>query len=115
MLLINLNQNHVSELHGLIEVNRSNLREWLPWLDKIVTASDTAAFIESISKPGSAPHFGVLHQGRLCGVAGFHEIQTQVKVGSIGYWLAEAHSGKGIISSAVKELVKLGFAELKLN
>ncbi len=115
MLLINLNQNHVSELHSLIEANRNYLREWLPWLDNMVATSDTAAFIESISKPGSAPHFGVFHQGQLCGVAGFHEIQTQASVGSIGYWLAEPYTGKDIISSAVIKLIELGFSELKLD
>jgi len=51
----------------------------------------------------------------LCGVAGFHEIQTQASVGSIGYWLAEPYTGKGIISSAVTKLIELGFRELKLD
>ncbi|MEH6345702.1 MAG: GNAT family N-acetyltransferase [Bermanella sp.] len=110
-----LDQNHISELHQLIENNRGYLREWLPWLDNIKLISDTANFIGSISHPSSAPHFGVFHQGRLCGVAGFHEIETQIKVGTIGYWLAQNHAGKGIISAAVKELLEIGFKKLKLE
>lgn len=110
-----LNQNHMGELHQLIESNRGYLREWLPWLDNIKRISDTAAFIESISKPNGAPHFGVFYNGKLCGVAGFHEIQPQKKIGSIGYWIAQNHSSKGIVSAAVQELLDLGFQQLNLN
>ena len=110
-----LNQNNISELHQLIESNRSYLRAWLPWLDNIKLISDTATFIESISRPQSAPHFGVFHQGKLCGVAGFNEIKDQAKVGTIGYWLAQSYAGKGIISTAVKELLAIGFEKLNLE
>lgn len=110
-----LNQNHIPELHQLIENNRGYLREWLPWLDNIKLISDTANFIGSISHSGSAPHFGVFHQGKLCGMAGFHEIEAQANVGVIGYWLAQNYAGKGIISAAVKELLEIGFKKLKLE
>ena len=139
VLLKPLSQSHTYDLHQLIESNRDYLKEWLPWLDNITVLSDTASFIESVSASGlevraglgleeesverlglnekldHAPHFGVFFKGELCGVAGFHEIQPQSKVGAIGYWLAQAYTGQGIISTAVKELIEIGFNELKLQ
>jgi ribosomal-protein-serine acetyltransferase len=33
----------------------------------------------------------------------------------MGYWLAEAQTGKGLMRAAVKELIDEGFQQLKLN
>jgi ribosomal-protein-serine acetyltransferase len=110
-----LNHQYNQELHGLIEKNRGYLREWLPWLDNIKSIGDTAAFIESVSHTANSPHFGVFYHGKLCGVVGFHDIQAPEKVGTMGYWLAQNYSGKGIISDAVKELTDMGFKQFKLQ
>ena len=110
-----LDQNNTQELHQLIESNRSYLREWLPWLDNITAVSDTAIFIESISCLDSAPHFVVFHEGKLCGIAGFHDILPKVKVASIGYWLAQNQAGKGLTSAAVQELLEIGLQQFKLE
>ncbi len=113
-----LKLDHTQELYELTEANREYLREWLPWLDQIKSSSDTKKFIESAikeSSAGGAPNFAVLCQGSICGVAGFHEINKQHKIGSIGYWLAQNYSGNGIITMAVKELLKIGFSEFNLN
>ena len=109
---------HAQELYDLTEANREYLREWLPWLDAIQSSSDTKKFIESTteeSSTGGAPNFAVLYKGIICGVAGFHKINKQHKTGSIGYWLAQSHTGNGIMTTAVKELLKIGFGELNLN
>ncbi len=109
---------HSQELYDLTEANREYLREWLPWLDHIKSISDTEKFIESTieeSSVGGAPNFAVFYEGAICGVAGFHEINKQHKIGSIGYWLAQNYNGNGIITTVVTELVKIGFGELNLN
>ncbi len=105
-------------LFDLTEANRGYLRVWLPWLDEINSISDTEKFIESTMKEsssGGAPNFAVLYNGTICGVAGFHEINKQHKIGSIGYWLAENYNGQGIITMAVKKLLDVGFGEFNLN
>ena len=108
-----LRLDHTQELYELTEINREYLREWLPWLDKIGSSSDTKAFIESAA--GGSPNFTILYKGAMCGVAGFHEICQQHKIGSIGYWLAQNHTGKGIVTAVVNELLKIGFSDLSLN
>lgn len=118
MVLEQLKLAHAKELYELTEANREYLREWLPWLDSIKSSSDTEKFIESTikeSSAGGAPNFAVLCEGSICGVVGFHEINKQHKIGSIGYWLAQDYSGKGIMTKAVKDLLEIGFRDLNLN
>ncbi|OUS13382.1 GNAT family N-acetyltransferase [Gammaproteobacteria bacterium 53_120_T64] len=113
-----LKLDHAQELYDLTETNREYLKEWLPWLDQIKSSDDTVKFIESTikaSSSGGAPNFSILYEGVICGVVGFHTINKQHRSGSIGYWLAQNHTGKGIITEAAKELLKIGFGELNLN
>jgi len=110
-----LSLDHVQKLYDLTEANREYLREWLPWLDHIKSSTDTKEFINNTVKPGAAPHFAVLYDRSVCGVAGFHEINTQHRIGSIGYWLACQYVGSGIITTAVHKLLKIGFNEHALN
>ena len=110
-----LNLEHTKELYDLTEANRSHLREWLPWLDHIKDCADTKSFISTYEKEGAPPHFAVFYRDRMCGVIGFHHIDTQHKVGSIGYWLDYGHTGKGIVSTALKKLLKHGFREHNLH
>lgn len=103
---------HAKDLFALTDANRKYLREWLPWLDSVRTVADTKAFIVSTTQQnglGHSQNFGVFYEGSICGVAGFHKIDSQQKIGSIGYWLGGAFVGKGIMSEVVKQLLILGF------
>lgn len=109
---------HTLPLYLLTESNRDYLRQWLPWLDHVRSPDDTAAFIESsmaTASFGGAPNFAIVHGGTLCGVAGFHGIDPVQGIGSIGYWLAESYTGKGIITESVRSLLKMGFDDFDLN
>lgn len=109
---------HAQTLFNLTNANREYLREWLPWLDSIKSCSDTQKFIESTieaSSAGGAPNFAIIYEGAMCGVAGFHKINHQHKVGSIGYWLSEKYVGNGIMTASVKALLNIGFGEFNLN
>lgn len=113
-----LNLTHAQALYELTDANRDYLRQWLPWLDHIQSCADTQAFIESTmqeSAAGGAPNYAIFYDGVLCGTAGFHAINKQHKIGSIGYWLAEDYNGKGIITTAVKRLLTIGFDDFHLN
>ncbi|GAB1266977.1 GNAT family protein [Aurantivibrio infirmus] len=113
-----LTLDHTQELYDLTEANREHLREWLPWLDFIKSSHDTKKFIESTiaeSSTGGARNYAIKYEGVICGVAGFHEINKQHKIGSIGYWLAQPFEGKGIISHAITEILEIGYGEFNLN
>jgi len=113
-----LREDHAQELFELTDLNREHLREWLPWLDFTKSASDTKKFIETTIeqyKNNQGPQFALKYNGVLCGVNGFHKIDTLHKNGAIGYWLSKSYSGKGIVTKSTKELTKIGFEEYSLH
>lgn len=113
-----LNQDLAPALFALTDCNRRFLREWLPWLDQVRTVDDTRHFIESaesMAASNSAPTFAIIHAGDLCGVTGFHSINKPHCTGSIGYWLGQDHTGQGIATTAVRQLITIGFTDCDLN
>lgn len=113
-----LNVSHAQELYDLTISNRAYLKVWLPWLDHIESVEDTKSFITSSlkeSSSGSALHYAIVNADEIFGVVSFNEINRMHRIGSIGYWLDENSTGKGIISSAVRRLLDIGFNELNLN
>ena len=118
IILEQLTLDHAQELYDLTEANREHLRQWLAWLDFIKTSNDTKVFIESTiaeSLTGGAPNFVIKYKNSICGVAGFHEINKQHKIGSIGYWLGQPYEGKGIMTEAIGEILEIGYGEFRLN
>ena len=113
-----LREDHAQELFALTDSNRKHLREWLPWLDFTNSITDTKKFIQTTDeqyKNGQGPQFALKYKGVLCGINGFHKIDTLHKIGSIGYWLAEPYTGKGIITSSTKVLLELGYKDYSLH
>jgi len=54
-------------------------------------------------------------RGRIAGCAGFALIEPPARVGVVGYWLAEEHEGRGLVTRAVSALIDHGFSELNLH
>ncbi len=106
------------ELFDLTDANRARLRQWMPWLDGTKSAADTAAFIQSALRQHEAGQgftSGILVDGVIGGVIGYHEISRANRRTSLGYWLAAAHEGHGIVTRACRALVQHAFTELDLN
>tara|TARA_Y100000780_G_scaffold204710_1_gene199362 strand:+ start:360 stop:893 length:534 start_codon:yes stop_codon:yes gene_type:complete len=113
-----LQSSHAGALYVLTDNNREYLRQWLPWLDHIQAKEDTERFIDKNRQQaalGKACNFAVFHNDSLCGVACFHAINKAHRTGSIGYWLAESFTGKGIMLDAVSLLLRTGFVEFHLH
>ena len=115
IILEQLNVKHAKRLFELTEQNRDYLKVWLPWLDSVSKAEDTLEFIHSVLEQKHLLNYVIIYNGNVCGIAGFHKMEQDRKIGLIGYWLSEDHSGKGIMSQAIKQIVELGFVKLKLN
>ena len=60
--------------------------------------------------------FAIEVDGRAAGGIGLHQ-QTDLHKRNmeLGYWLADIHWGKGIMSAAVKEMADYGFKTFKIN
>ena len=104
---------YADALFSLTQKNRAYLKQWLPWLDKVQKSSDTRSFIQLQLlrfQKSEALHETIFYKDEIAGVLGYNQIDQENGVGHIGYWLGEQYNGKGIMTSSVKDLVKLGFA-----
>jgi len=113
-----LNLRDAKALFSLVEANRERLRRWLPWPDTNRSVLDTRAFILRVrahARAGIGQSFGLWWEGALVGTAGFVWIDAANHSAAIGYWLAQEAEGHGLMSAAVKALLRHGFRTLKLN
>ncbi len=106
------------KLFDLTNQNRKYLEEWLPWLDTIMTPEDTKSFIELQLQRFSkheAIHQTIFYKDEISGVIGFNKIDCSNEIGHVGYWLGQKFTGNGIMTKCVKDLIILGFNDLKMQ
>ena len=106
-----------AELFAVIDRNRAHLRPWLPWADAVQRVEDEEAFIarDLAGRESGAFHCTVLERGAIVGGVGLHAIDPPNFKAEVGYWLDEAHQGKGIITLACRAVVNHLFGEMKLH
>ena len=105
------------ELQAVVEANRDYLARWLPWAATQEMA-DTEEFIaETQDQLARNDGFQVCiaPEGPIIGMIGFHSVNWGNRSTSIGYWLAEDHQGRGIMTSAVGALVDHAFDPWSLH
>jgi ribosomal-protein-serine acetyltransferase len=113
-----LEEQHAEALFALVDANRAYLREWLPWLDQNTSAEHTRAFIRLNLQQFAARNgfsCGIFHQRRIAGVIGLHHVDWANRKTSIGYWIGQAHQGRGLVTKATAALLDHLFGELGLN
>lgn len=101
----------------LINSNRAYLRNWLPWVDNVLTVEDCKQFIEQNIfdfQHGKGATYGIYYTGELVGLIGFHFFDKANRKTIIGYWLAKEYTGKGIMSKCVQYLTHDAFTRLEL-
>ncbi|QDV41633.1 Ribosomal-protein-serine acetyltransferase [Stieleria neptunia] len=102
---------YAEPLFRLTDENRGYLRRWLPWLDAVTEVDQTRRFLvaqlDRFAK-GDALCVLIFWEHELIGVAGFHTIDATNQIGTIGYWLAEAFTGRGIMTHVVQSLIDVG-------
>jgi RimJ/RimL family protein N-acetyltransferase len=85
--------------------------------------SETRAFVERANR-GIADNTGatwaIEHAGKAVGCVGFHDICWQVRAlrldrGDLGYWLAPALWGQGLMTEAAHAVVRYGFDTVGLH
>lgn len=113
-----LQQHHKEELFALIDANRDHLRRWLLWVDKRQSPEDFEPIIPLWIRnyaDNNGFDAGIRCNGELVGMIGLHYIDWRNKITSIGYFVAEEHQGKGIVTSCVRTILHHVFNELHLN
>lgn len=106
------------ELFAVVDANRTHLRHWLPWLDRTKSVGDSRQFLTDVMQQAETNHnihAAILLQGRIVGVVSYHRIDWQNRSTAIGYWLAAAHEGQGLVTASCQVLVDHAFAALNLH
>jgi ribosomal-protein-serine acetyltransferase len=106
------------ELFAVVDANRAYLRRWLPWLDRTQSVDDSRRFLEDVAQQAGSNRniqAAILFDGRIAGIASYHRIDWQNRNTSLGYWLAEEHQGRGLVTASCRVLVDHAFAALNLH
>ncbi len=106
------------ELFALIDANRSYLREWLTFLDGVTAPAGLSQFLgDAVAgyENGTSQRFALSVEGAIRGIVSLECILPQPRRAKIGYWQCESMQGKGLVTSAVRELLRYGFEERNLN
>ena len=112
-----LEEADADELYALIEADRAYLAEWLPW-PAAQTLAATAEFIRKARRQldaGGGLQGALVLDGRIVGAGGLLGIDWEARKTGIGYWLAEDHQGRGLMTRAVQAVTDYAFGELDLN
>lgn len=97
-------------LVGAREVAATTLRIPYPY-----TEQDARAFLASAENPGKLwLAITLRHDGRQIGGIGLR-VDEQHQHAELGYWLGVPYWGKGYATEAARELLRYGFAELRLH
>ncbi|HXE64955.1 MAG TPA: GNAT family protein [Bryobacteraceae bacterium] len=111
-------QEDAEELYALIDRNRTRLRRWLPWATPEYSLADVRHFLALHAKEnaeGTSFTTVIRHRGAICGCIGLHRIDRVHRNTSIGYWIDEAHEGKGFVTAACRAMITAGFREFGLH
>lgn len=92
----------------LVDSHRSDLREWLPWVDDVTCSEDIAKRNEyslmSMSE-GKSLRFFVLQRGIIIGMLAAKRIDWGLNLAELSYCLDPDFRGRGIITQACRKLI----------
>ena len=96
----------------------NNRKVWINLQDAFphpYTLADAEAWIARVTAQQPETNFAIAIEDQVVGGIGF-ELKTDVyrRSAAIGYWLGEAHWGKGIATAAVKAMTDYAFATFDL-
>jgi len=114
--LVELKQSQ--ELFALVEANRAQLGKYLPWVEPTRSAADVEKFLRGALKQHADNlgfHGCIWHEKRPVGMAGFHPIDWANRNVALGYWIAREAQGKGLVTAAVRALLRVSFRHYELH
>lgn len=113
-----LEPRHAGMVFALVDENRAHLRRWLPWVDATRSVTDSAAYLQMTLEQfarAQSLSVGIMSQGALAGMIGYHTIDWANRRTSIGYWLAQRYEGRGLMTRSTRALTAHGFVALGLH
>lgn len=109
------------ELAELVKANREFLAPWEPVRDDgyFTEAGQRVAIGAALAEHAQErglPCVILDHQGSIVGRVNLNNIvRGAFQSASIGYWVSQSAGGQGIATAAVRDIVRLAFADLRLH
>lgn len=111
-------------LHAAVRASIASLSYWFPWCRADYSLADAEARVAAgIAgwRDGSEHAFGIFERDgsdggseRLLGCVGLNRLDRDARSANLGYWVGEAHRGRGIATHAAAWAAAFGFRELAL-
>jgi len=118
LILRLLMEDDAEELALRVDQNREYLRRWASWVDRTTTTSDSQKFVRTCLESaisGTGYHYALLLDAEIVGLVTFNTIEKINRCATLGYWLAKSQTGRGLMTTAAKTLIREGFRQLELN
>ncbi len=107
---------NMEELFAVVDSERERLLEWLPWVDLVHSVDDERTWLATVQEhERDLEGNGIFVRGRIAGGIGLFGVDPFGVAGEIGYWLAAAYEGRGLITLACRALIDLGFGQMGLH
>jgi ribosomal-protein-serine acetyltransferase len=113
-----INEDHAEQLFEMVDSNRQHLKEWLPWVDSMVSVesfNNHISFCKKKEAEGTDYAFIIMFNNNMAGRIGIHYIDAANRIASIGYWMGEGFQGKGIMTRSCTAIVDHCFHVLDMN
>ncbi|QDQ72572.1 GNAT family N-acetyltransferase [Pseudoluteimonas lycopersici] len=105
-------------LHAAVQASIASLSHWFPWAHAGYALSDAEARIAHCTAArarGEEFAFGIFAaDGELLGCVGLNQVNRAHHSANLGYWIGEAHRGRGMAADAARQVATTGFGELGL-
>jgi ribosomal-protein-serine acetyltransferase len=105
------------EIYSAVDADRERLREWLPWVDgtsSIAIQREFLSSLEAANAAGVGVHVTLRQDAVFAGVMGLR-VNGMHGSTDVGYWVAAAYAGRGLVTRSVAALVDLAFGPLGLH
>jgi len=116
------------ELFHLVSYNHDHLKNWERWIRNLNTLAATQYFIDQNQRlfeklsntegiSGNHPGFqlGILHEGKIIGLAGYQGLRLTDHSCALGYWIDQRWEGQGFVTRSCRTLVDYAFSKLEMN
>jgi ribosomal-protein-serine acetyltransferase len=113
-----LKEEDVEELYLRVDQSREHLRWRVSWVDATTTKSDALKFVQDClesAASGAGFHYVLLLDGEIVGMVAFSSVERINRCATMGYWLVESQTGRGLMTTAAKTFISEGFRQLNLN
>jgi RimJ/RimL family protein N-acetyltransferase len=106
-------------LHDAVRASLDSLSHWFPWAHRGYSLADAESRIAHCVQAracGEEFAFGIFAaDGELLGCVGLNQLDPEKRSANLGYWIGEAHRGRGLATDAAREAAAFGFGEIGLS